>query len=57
MIKKAKTTIGIEQNATSQFAKLIKMETAIDIQNHINRFDGRPFTVEELKEKVYAYLR
>lgn len=57
LIKKAKTTIGIEQNATSQFAKLIKMETAIDIQNHINRFDGRPFTVEELKEKVYAYLR
>jgi len=57
LIKNAKLSINIEQNATSQFARLIRMETGIDIQNHINRFDGRPFSVDELKEKVHACLR
>lgn len=53
----SKISISIEQNVTGQFAKLIKMETGINIENHINRFDGRPFTFEELKEKVYGYIR
>lgn len=57
IIRNAKLSINIEQNAISQFAKLIRMETGIEIGNHINRFDGRPFTVDELKERVYAYLR
>ncbi len=56
-LKKAKVLINIEQNATSQFARLIRMETGLNITNHINRFDGRPFTVDELKEKIYAYLK
>lgn len=53
----SKIFINIEQNATNQFARLVKMETGINIENHINRFDGRPFTVKELKEKVYGYIR
>ncbi|ODA44114.1 2-oxoglutarate oxidoreductase, alpha subunit [Thermodesulfovibrio sp. N1] len=57
LIKKAKKVINIEQNATNQFAKLIKMETGIDMENHINRFDGRPFTVDELLEKVHGYIK
>lgn len=56
-VEKAKISINIEQNATSQFARLIRMETGVELKNHINRFDGRPFTVDELKERVYAYLR
>ncbi len=56
-LKNSKLSINIEQNATSQFSKLLKMETGLHFENHINRFDGRPFTVDELKEKVYAYLR
>ncbi|MCS7214977.1 MAG: 2-oxoacid:acceptor oxidoreductase subunit alpha [Thermodesulfovibrio sp.] len=56
-LKEAKILINIEQNATSQFARLLRMETGINIENHINRFDGRPFTVDELKEKLYDYLR
>ncbi len=56
-IEKAKIAINIEQNVTSQFAKLIRMETGTELEKHINRFDGRPFTVDELKERVYAYLR
>lgn len=57
IVEKAKIAINIEQNATGQFARLIRMETGLELKNHINRFDGRPFTVDELKERVYAYLR
>lgn len=57
ILKNSKMTINIEQNATSQFARLLRMETGLNIEKHINRFDGRPFTVEELKEKVYVNLR
>ncbi|MCS7164124.1 MAG: 2-oxoacid:acceptor oxidoreductase subunit alpha [Thermodesulfovibrio sp.] len=56
ILQNAKLILNIEQNATSQFAKLIMMETGLEIKKHINRFDGRPFTVDELKEKVYAYI-
>jgi len=57
ILEKAKTVINIEQNATSQFAKLLRMEKGIYIDKHINRFDGRTFTVDELKERVYEHLR
>lgn len=56
ILKNAKIRLNIEQNATSQFAKLLKMETGFETEMHINRFDGRPFTVDELKEKVYVYI-
>ena len=57
LLRKSKKVINIEQNATSQFSKLIKIETGIHIENHINRFDGRPFTVDELLERVYDYIK
>jgi len=57
LLKRSKKLINIEQNATSQFAKLVKMETGIHIENHINRFDGRPFTFDELLERVYANIK
>ncbi|WP_353684654.1 2-oxoacid:acceptor oxidoreductase subunit alpha [Thermodesulfovibrio sp. 3907-1M] len=56
ILKNAKLCINIEQNATGQFARLLKMETGFSIEKHINRFDGRAFTVDELKEKVYACI-
>jgi len=49
--------INIEQNATSQFASLLRAETGLKMDRYINRFDGRPFTIEELKERVYANVR
>ncbi len=56
IIKNTPIVINIEQNATRQFAKLLRMETGLEIKKHINRYDGRPFTVDELKERVYAYI-
>jgi 2-oxoglutarate/2-oxoacid ferredoxin oxidoreductase subunit alpha len=52
VLKRAKKTIIIEQNATSQFARLMKMETGYDFTDRINRYDGRPFMIEELTGEI-----
>lgn len=54
LFAKAKRLIDIEQNATSQLAQLIRMETGIDIPEKIVKYDGRPFMPEEIVEKVSA---
>jgi 2-oxoglutarate ferredoxin oxidoreductase subunit alpha len=51
-LQKAKKTIIIEQNATSQFARLMKTESGYNFTDHINRFDGRPFMIEELTGEI-----
>jgi|Deesub1362B_J571_1020462.scaffolds.fasta_scaffold00104_65 2-oxoglutarate ferredoxin oxidoreductase subunit alpha len=52
ILKKAKRTICIENNATGQFAYLLKAETGFIPSDKINRYDGRPFVLEELLEAV-----
>ncbi len=51
-LEKAKRTISIEQNATSQFTRLMEAETGYRFTDHINRYDGRPFLVEELTGEI-----
>ena len=50
----AKQIISVEQNITSQFASLVRMQTGLAVTQHINKYDGRPMTPEwiihELKE-------
>ncbi len=50
----AKRVISIEQNATSQFARLVRMETGLGVDERINKYDGRPMTanwvIARLKE-------
>jgi 2-oxoglutarate ferredoxin oxidoreductase subunit alpha len=48
LLRKAGRTVCIEQNATSQFARLMKAETGFEFTATINKYDGRPFTVEAL---------
>ena len=47
-IEKAKKTAIIEQNATAQFAKLIKLTTGKEIGHKILKYNGLQFTVEEV---------
>jgi 2-oxoglutarate ferredoxin oxidoreductase subunit alpha len=51
---RAKKVISVEQNATSQFAKLVRMETGLEVTHHINKYDGRPMTpgwiITQMKE-------
>lgn len=47
-LNKTRFTVSIEQNYTSQFAKLLKQEIGHEMDKHINKYNGRPFDPEEL---------
>jgi 2-oxoglutarate ferredoxin oxidoreductase subunit alpha len=51
-LKDAQVTICIENNATGQFARLMKTETGFSFNSLINRFDGRPFLLEDLVKRI-----
>jgi 2-oxoglutarate ferredoxin oxidoreductase subunit alpha len=52
----ARLAVCIENNATGQFARLVKSETGYVFNAIINRFDGRPFLTEELIGELDAYI-
>jgi 2-oxoglutarate ferredoxin oxidoreductase subunit alpha len=56
LLKNADLTIGVENNATGQFAKLLRTETGFKVSHQISKYDGRPFTIENLKEELHAYI-
>jgi 2-oxoglutarate ferredoxin oxidoreductase subunit alpha len=42
----------VENNATGQFADLLRMETGVSIEKRILKFDGRPFSSLELARAI-----
>jgi 2-oxoglutarate ferredoxin oxidoreductase subunit alpha len=44
VFSEAKRVVAVEQNATSQFAKLVLMETGLTVEKRVNKYDGRPMT-------------
>ena len=56
LLNEAKLTICIENNATGQFARLLRSETGYEFKHKINKYDGRPFTVENLIEQIDLYF-
>jgi 2-oxoglutarate ferredoxin oxidoreductase subunit alpha len=57
LFKRAKLTICAEQNATNQFARLMKTETGYEFGALINKYDGRPFTVESLVKELKVKIK
>jgi 2-oxoglutarate/2-oxoacid ferredoxin oxidoreductase subunit alpha len=57
LLGEAKTTICVEQNATSQLARLIKAETGHEFTSTINRYDGRPWLLETLTGELDGKLQ
>ncbi len=57
LLNNAKLTICIENNATGQFAYLMKGETGYEFNATINKYDGRPFTLEYLSGELDAHIR
>jgi 2-oxoglutarate ferredoxin oxidoreductase subunit alpha len=47
-VKKAKTVICLEGNATGQFAKLLKLQRDIKVDKKILKYNGLQFSVEEI---------
>lgn len=56
VLNKAKLTICIEQNATGQFARLMRSETGYEFGARINKYDGRPFTLEGLIGEINVHI-
>lgn len=56
ILNTAKLTICIENNAAGQFARLMKAETGYTFNAGINRYDGRPFLLEEFTGEIDAYI-
>ena len=56
LIKKAKKTVIVENNGTGQFGRLIRMETGFDFHYQILRYNGLPFSVEELEAGLMSIL-
>jgi 2-oxoglutarate ferredoxin oxidoreductase subunit alpha len=55
-LKKAAQTIVVENNATCQFGKLIQLSTGITVRHRILKYNGMPFSVEELVDQIQAIL-
>jgi len=51
-ITEAQRTITIENNATAQLAKILAMETEKNIDDNILKYNGLPFSKEELIEEI-----
>ncbi|SHE76992.1 2-oxoglutarate ferredoxin oxidoreductase subunit alpha [Thermoanaerobacter uzonensis DSM 18761] len=54
--KNAKKIIDIEQNATAQLESLIRQEALIKATHKILKYDGRPFSSDEVYEKIKEVL-
>jgi 2-oxoglutarate ferredoxin oxidoreductase subunit alpha len=51
-----KRIFSVEGNFTGQLGKLLQMETCIQTTGHIGKSDGRPFTVEDVYDRVKTVL-
>lgn len=58
-MSKAKNIILIEQNITGQLGRLLREKTGISIskKNRILKYDGKPFTRDELNEEIRKRLK
>jgi 2-oxoglutarate ferredoxin oxidoreductase subunit alpha len=56
-LQDAKVAVCIENNAKGQFAYLMRAETGYEFKHRINRYDGRPFLLEDLLGRLNVYLR
>lgn len=57
LLEETPVTICVENNATGQFASLLRRETGYAFTHRINKFDGRPFILENLTEEIYDYIK
>jgi len=57
MLKKFDRRVLVENNATSQFAGVLKIYAGIDIEETVNKYDGLAFSVEELENRLRGLLQ
>ena len=52
ILKRAKRLVSIEENYSGQLAQHIAAETGVLITDRINKFDGRPFSEDEMVRAI-----
>jgi len=52
VIRSATRTYTVENNFMGQLKRLIRMETGIDLDGSVTKYDGRPFTPEEIVRRI-----
>ena len=53
--KQAKTVYSVEQNATAQLARLIRMETGLSCTDSLLKYSGRQLSVDEIVAGLEAF--
>jgi 2-oxoglutarate ferredoxin oxidoreductase subunit alpha len=56
ILAKAKRILVVEGNASGQFAELLRREAGASIDGRILKYDGSPFSVEELVRSIGTAL-
>ncbi len=56
-LKKARMTIGVESNRTSQFDRLMREELKVSVDKKIRKYDGRPYFAEPLANEIEEAMR
>ncbi len=55
-VLEGKTIMSVEQNVGGQFADMLSRETGLNIRYKVLKYDGRPFSVEELYEILNSIM-
>ena len=56
ILQAVKTTVLIEPNYTAQLGALVREQTGVSLGHHVLKYDGRPFSRNEVVEGVRAAL-
>jgi 2-oxoglutarate ferredoxin oxidoreductase subunit alpha len=55
-LQKAKKRVIFENNGTGQFGQLIRLQTGFDMDRKILKYNGLPFSVDELEVQLKSAL-
>src|SRR5207253_2015507 len=55
-LKKAKRLVLVENNYSGQLGQVIRAETGVDISDRILKYDGRPFSEEDVVRGLKSIL-
>jgi len=55
-LKKAANIIVVENNSSAPFARLIKLATGYAIEHKVLKYNGLPFSVEEVKKEIQKFI-
>ena len=57
ILNNASHLLDIECNYSAQLAQLIRQRTGLEITDKLLKYDGRPFFVEEVIQKINSFLK